>query len=100
GAQGPGRQVAVTIPADGLYHWQARTVDNSGIASAWVSFGGNPENPPTNPAATDISLDLVPDPPAINPATVQQFQSDGTTPIGVGGNATTAGVFFSATGVD
>ncbi len=28
------------------YHWQARTVDESGGASAWVSFGGNAESDP------------------------------------------------------
>ncbi|MDH3457591.1 MAG: hypothetical protein OER90_12205, partial [Gemmatimonadota bacterium] len=25
------------------YHWQARTADKFGLASAWINFGGNPE---------------------------------------------------------
>lgn len=29
---------------NGSYHWQARTVDASGAASAWISFGGNSES--------------------------------------------------------
>ncbi|MBI3098437.1 MAG: VCBS repeat-containing protein [Planctomycetes bacterium] len=44
--------------ADGaLYHWQVRTLDGAGNASAWVGFGGNAENPPANPAATDFGAD-------------------------------------------
>jgi len=30
------------IPAD--YHWRARTVDEAGLTSAWVEFGGNATN--------------------------------------------------------
>ncbi len=87
------QQIAITIPADGNYHWQARTVDNSGAASVWTSAGGNPD-----PDGIDISLDLVNDPPIVT--TVGQFQSDGTTSIAVGGNATTSGVVFKATVTD
>lgn len=35
-----------SVQASGLsgdYHWQARTVDALGGASAWVPFGGNPD---------------------------------------------------------
>ena len=37
-------QVMVTALGNGIYHWQARAVDGSGVASGWVSFGGNPES--------------------------------------------------------
>ena len=33
----------VTLPGDGAYHWRARTRDQDGQASTWVSFGDNPE---------------------------------------------------------
>jgi len=39
------------------YHWQARSVDSAGVASAWTSYGGNTENPPSNPAANDFRVD-------------------------------------------
>lgn len=93
-AQGT-QQIDITIPADGTWHWQARVVDNAGAASVWTPAGGNPD-----PGGVDVSLDLADDPPTIAPATVNQLQSDGTTVIAVGGNATTAGVVFEATVVD
>lgn len=34
----------------GYYHWQARTVNASGVQSPWQSFGGNPDG------ATDFSV--------------------------------------------
>jgi hypothetical protein len=40
--------------ADGLYHWRARTVDQDGNPSAWVSFAGNQDLP--LPAATDFRV--------------------------------------------
>jgi Galactose oxidase, central domain len=36
------------------YHWQARSVDNNGEASAWGPFGGNPETD------TDFRVDTTP----------------------------------------
>ena len=40
-----GQTAQVTIPLIpfGAYHWQARTVDTTSSASAWISFGGNAE---------------------------------------------------------
>ena len=36
------------VPAYGLvnavYHWRARTVDEKGLASDWMSYGGNPDS--------------------------------------------------------
>jgi hypothetical protein len=86
-------QLAVTIPSDGTWHWQARTVDTSGAASAWTSAGGNPD-----PNGVDVGLNLVNDPPIVTAP--GQFQSDGTTSIAIGGNATTLGVVFKATVTD
>jgi hypothetical protein len=54
-----GGVAAVTVAglASGTgYHWQARTVDPSGAASAWVPFGGNAESAAdfTLPSFTDV----------------------------------------------
>jgi hypothetical protein len=49
-------QLSVVIPglADTQsYHWQARTKDNSGAYSGWVSYGGNAEN------ERDFAIDTV-----------------------------------------
>ena len=56
-----GVQVTVNAPklVDGKsYHWQARTVDNTGLPSAWVSFGGNADSP--LPAAADFNVQVLP----------------------------------------
>ncbi len=39
------------------YHWQIKAKDASGAYSAWTGYGGNTENPPTNPAARDFGVD-------------------------------------------
>src|SRR5438093_1593189 len=53
------------------YHWQARTVDQTGRASAWTAFGANAE--------TDGDVvTTIPQPPA-PPTDTVQFQSDGVT---------------------
>jgi subtilisin family serine protease len=41
-----GGVASVTLPplTNGSYHWQARTVDEYGLGSAWVAFGGNSES--------------------------------------------------------
>lgn len=54
-------QVTITgLTSGSSYHWRAR-VKNSGTGqtSNWVSFGGNTENPPTNPADADYIVDSV-----------------------------------------
>lgn len=56
-----GVQVTVNAPklvAGKSYHWQARTVDNTGLPSAWVPFGGNSDSP--LPAATDFNVQVLP----------------------------------------
>src|SRR5207244_1752703 len=71
------------------YHWQARTVDQTGRASAWTAFGGNAE--------TDGDfVTTIPQPPS-PPTDTAQFQSDGATAIPVGGTAPGRSVIFKAT---
>jgi len=53
--------VAITGLLDGnSYHWRARVRRAPNFYSNWVSFGGNIENPPTNPADTDFYVDTSP----------------------------------------
>src|SRR5216117_2771056 len=74
------------------YHWQARTVDQTGRASAWTAFGANAE--------TDGDfVTAIPQPPA-PPTDTAQFQSDGVTAIPVGGTAPGRSVIFKATVTD
>ncbi len=70
------------------YHWQARTVDQTGRASDWTALDGNPNSPP------DFSTS-VPVPPNA-PTGLSQLQSDGSTPIPAGGIATARSVTFQA----
>ncbi len=39
------------------YHWQIKAKDAAGLYSSWVTYGGNTENPPTNPADRDFGVD-------------------------------------------
>src|SRR6266576_2536716 len=74
------------------YHWQARTVDQTGRASAWTAFGANAE--------TDGDfVTTIPQPPA-PPTDTAQFQSDGVTAIPVGGTGSGRSVIFKATVTD
>src|SRR5207253_4502361 len=74
------------------YHWQARTADQTGRASAWTAFGANAE--------TDGDFVItIPQPPA-PPTDTAQFQSDGVTAIPVGGTASGRSVIFKATVTD
>lgn len=45
------------LSADTEYHWQIKAKDAAGSYSSWVTYGGNTENPPTNPAARDFGVD-------------------------------------------
>src|SRR5262245_57832881 len=73
------------------YHWQARTVDQTGRASAWDSYGANAEDP-------DFLVALS-DPPAA-PAQLGQFKSDAVTAIAVGGSTDETIVVFKGTVFD
>src|SRR2546425_2768573 len=74
------------------YHWQARTADQTGRASGWTAFGGNSES------AADFSTSVPVAPSA--PTGLAQFQSDGTTAIGLGGTANGRSVTFQAVVTD
>ncbi len=78
-----------SLADDSDYHWQARTVDQSGRASAWISFGGNAES------AADFRT-AIPEPPAVATG-LGQFRSNGTTPITIGMTIDEATVVFTAT---
>ncbi|MBI1722899.1 MAG: Ig-like domain-containing protein, partial [Gemmatimonadetes bacterium] len=67
---------AADLPND-AYHWQVRTIDETGRTSSWVSFGANPESSPDFRVA-------VPQPPDA-PTSLVQLRSDGQTVIAVGG---------------
>jgi hypothetical protein len=64
-ASGSTASVTVTPLAEDSHHWQARAVDNSGAASAWVAFGGNAET------QADFRVDLTPPTVTINQAAGQ-----------------------------
>ncbi|HVM44128.1 MAG TPA: hypothetical protein VMT77_11485, partial [Gemmatimonadales bacterium] len=67
------------------YHWQARAVDRTGRASAWVAFGTG---------GADFRV-VVPQPP-VAPASLAQLRSDGVTPIGVDSVTDQSTVLFQA----
>jgi len=57
-----GTPVTVSVTITGMtdakeYHWQAQVKDAASAYSAFVGYGSNTENPPTNPAARDFGLD-------------------------------------------
>lgn len=82
--------VIVSGLADNLaYHWQARAVDQTGRASAWVSYGGNAESD------GDFGVSAVAEPPT-DPASLAQLKSDGTTAIAVGATTDETTVIFQA----
>jgi hypothetical protein len=68
------------------YHWQARTVDQTGRASEWVLFGNDP----------DFVVDQAPESPAA-PTGLGQFESNGSTPISNGGTTNEGVVVLKAT---
>ena len=65
------------------FHWQARASDQTGRTSGWTSYGGNSES------ATDFAVSL---PHVPNAPVLSQFQSNGTTSIATGGDATSTSV--------
>jgi hypothetical protein len=80
--------------AAGSYHWQARTNDVNGASSDWVSFGANTE--------ADTDFVCAPGAGAVPnvAAGADQYRSDGTTLIAVGGTTTESRVIFRATVTD
>jgi hypothetical protein len=86
-ASGTTTTCSVTSLTGGTYHWQARTVDSSGMAGAWASYATNAET------AADFKVNTPP--PA--PAARGQLQANGTTAIPLGGTATLTTVVFRGT---
>jgi len=86
-ASGGVAQITVSGLANDIYHWRARTVDSTGQASAWVSFGGN----------LDSELDFRVDGTPAVPAGLGQFRMDRVTAIGVGATTPESTVVFKAT---
>ncbi len=60
------------LSANTEYHWQIKAKDAAGAYSAWTGYGGNTENPPTNPAARDFGIDVT------APATATVFDNTNT----------------------
>jgi hypothetical protein len=81
---------ATGLPRGTSYHWQTRTVDSGGLASAWVSYATNAED------AADFKVNRLP----ATPTLVGQFQSDGSTAISLGGYAASTTVVFRGTVTD
>lgn len=74
------------------YHWQARARDRTGLTSAWVAFGGNPE------VQVDYRIDI-PEPPNL-PTSLGQFRQNGQTVIAVGDSTDQTTVVLKATVTD
>jgi len=77
----------------GSYHWRVRTVDESGLASDWVSFGANAETQP------DFRIEHSNLPPTA-PTGLDQFKADTQTPIAIGGDTNETSVVFKGTVAD
>jgi len=74
---------------DTVYHWKARTCDQTGRCSGWADFGPPPES------TTDFHV-AVPQSPFVPTDTMQTYQSPGGT-IALGGPDTTGTIVFKAT---
>ncbi len=74
------------------YHWQTRAIDLTGLVSAWVAFGGNPE------VQADYQINI-PEPPNA-PTGLGQFRQNGQTAIAVGDTTTQTTVVLKATLTD
>lgn len=88
---GSGAAASLTIAgfAPGSYHWQARAVDFSGLASGWVDFGALPGNPDF---VVDTAANTAP-----SAAGLGQFLSSGAAIPGGGGSTSESFVLFRAT---
>jgi len=75
---------------DSVYHWRARSCDQTGRCSGWADFGGNPST------ATDFKVS-VPQAPFAPTDSAQSYPPPGGTRIPAGGIDTTGTTVFSAT---
>jgi len=74
------------------YHWQCRTVDQTGRTSAWILFRSNAETAP------DFTV-AVPQAPTA-PIGLDQFQADGATVVPIGGTVHGRSMILKATVMD
>ncbi len=89
-----GSGIDIPVRVDGLgdntgYRWQARAVDKTGRASAWVAFGNTP----------DFAVDQAPETPA-DPTSREQLESDSATMIPAAGTTEENTVVLQATVAD
>src|SRR2546425_6955739 len=70
------------------YHWQARTLDQTGRRSGWSAFCGDPERP------ADLTV-AIPQPPSA-PTGAAQFKADGVTSLALGGTTDQLSTVFKA----
>jgi hypothetical protein len=87
--------LAAAVSENTQYHWQYRSIDETGRASAWTPFGTNSEA-----EADFVTLPAGGGPTAPAAPTPGQFRSDGTTAIAVGGTTTELSVVFASTLTD
>ncbi len=86
--------VSVTgLQEDSSYRWRARTADQTGRVSAWVSFPQPTPNPDTQ---ADFSINAMLSAPDV-PTALSQFRADSTTPIPVGGGSGGSSVVLKGT---
>ncbi|MDP6959103.1 MAG: Ig-like domain-containing protein, partial [Planctomycetota bacterium] len=75
--------------ANALFHWQARSVDDLGLTSDWVSFGNNEETHP------DLIIEVTPSNASPDvPQAEGQFQSNGIHPIPTAGEIGESALLF------
>ena len=90
-----GRNASVTLAGgqpNTSYHWQARTIDATGLTSAWVSFGANSEN--------QADYRIIEATPPNDPTSLGQYLQNGQTAIAPAGTTTQTTVAFKATIAD
>lgn len=92
-ANGGALQVTVgPLAGSTSYHWRTRAVDQTGLTSGWVSYGGNAES------ASDFTVTSVHEPGV--PSALVQLQSRDLTPIPVGGQPQSDSVVIQGTVTD
>ena len=100
GYVGPGQTAwirAAGLNENTAYHWRARNCDTTSRCSAWQSFGGNADG------SADFIVNAVPETPAIDALSLNQFNGAAAIPVGGGtggGLGSTQTVTFKGTVTD
>ncbi len=90
-ASGASATAALSGLLDGSYHWQARSVDSNGAASAWVAFGTG--------STGDFMVSALSNVPPLAPTALGQARTDGAA-ISVGGTTNESLVVLKGTVTD